>query len=66
MEHNRVLIAISLRCDLVKVPEKTSSLVNTGASRVVLGLFVVFGYGSQSFWIFFPSSSLLITSKAHN
>ena len=66
MEHNRVLIAISLRCDLVKVPEKTSGLVDTGASRVVLGLFIVFGYGSRSFWICFPSSSLLITSKAHN
>ena len=39
----------SLRCDLVKVPEKTSSLVDTGASQVVLGLFVVFGYGSRSF-----------------
>ena len=31
-ECNRVLIAISLRCDLVKVPEKTSGLVDTGAS----------------------------------
>ena len=40
----------SLRCDLVKVPEKTSGLVDTGASQVVLGLFVVFRYGSRSFW----------------
>ena len=48
-ERNRVLIAISLRCYLVKVPEKTSGLVDTGASRVALGLFVVFGYGSRSF-----------------
>ena len=39
----------SLRCDLVKVPGKTSGLVDTGASRVALGLFVVFGYGSRSF-----------------
>ena len=49
-ERNRVLIAIhALRCDLVKVPRKTSGLVDTGASRVALGLFTVFGYGSRSF-----------------
>ena len=41
-EHNRVLIAIHSG----EVPEKTSSFVDTGASRTVLGLFVVFGYGS--------------------
>ena len=28
----------SLRCDLFKVPEKTSGFVDTGASRVALGL----------------------------
>ena len=39
----------SLRCDLFKIPEKTSGLVDTGASQVVLGLFIVFGYGSRSF-----------------
>ena len=48
----------SLRCDLFKVPKETSGFVDTGASRVALGLPIVFGYSSWSIWICFPSSSL--------